>query len=251
MKESSWENVSTWYDNLVGEKGHYYHQNVILPHLLTVLEQENIKSWLDLACGQGVVSRHIPNNIRYFGVDKSSSLINEAKKRCKNKSHKFICNDITKPIGIDKHDFDIATVILAIQDIANAEKVITTAKSHLKHNGRLIIVLNHPCFRIPRQSSWIFDYDNNKQSRRVDNYLTHMDIPIKTNPSKDNKSQKVTFYHRPLSYYSHILFNNSFAIEDMFELISNKKSRGKHGSMENRARKEIPLFLMINARKIN
>ena len=33
-KSTSWEPVGNWYQTIVGEEGHYYHQHVILPQLL-------------------------------------------------------------------------------------------------------------------------------------------------------------------------------------------------------------------------
>ncbi|MBM3208605.1 MAG: SAM-dependent methyltransferase, partial [Chlamydiae bacterium] len=46
-ESSSWEPVSGWYDKVVGSKGHYYHENVILPKLKPTLTET--KSLLDLA----------------------------------------------------------------------------------------------------------------------------------------------------------------------------------------------------------
>ena len=30
-RDTSWETSSAWYDKIVGAKGHYYHEQVILP----------------------------------------------------------------------------------------------------------------------------------------------------------------------------------------------------------------------------
>ncbi len=30
-KQTSWQKVSRWYNDAVGEEGHYYHQHLILP----------------------------------------------------------------------------------------------------------------------------------------------------------------------------------------------------------------------------
>ena len=82
---TSWEGVSQWYNQAVGKTGHYYHENVILPKLLTLfdIKKDSTGSLLDLACGQGILSRHIPASFEYVGVDISPSLIASAKQQNK------------------------------------------------------------------------------------------------------------------------------------------------------------------------
>lgn len=61
--------------------------------------------------------------------------------------------DVTKPLKIDKKDFSHAFVILALQNMEEGEKAIQNGAKHLRKGGKLFVVLNHPCYRIPRQSS--------------------------------------------------------------------------------------------------
>ena len=68
-ENSSWEQVSDWYNKVVGAKGHYYHENVILPRLAKILPLSKNSSLLDLACGQGILARNIPPEVEYIGVD--------------------------------------------------------------------------------------------------------------------------------------------------------------------------------------
>src|SRR5579872_4859138 len=53
----SWDSSENWYSSCVGEKGHYYHQTVVLPNVLRMLGK--FHSLLDLGCGQGVLARHL------------------------------------------------------------------------------------------------------------------------------------------------------------------------------------------------
>ncbi len=243
-KNTSWEKVSSWYDKLVGINGHYYHKNVIFPSLLKNAIFKKKCSLLDLACGQGVLSRVINENIDYWGCDVSSSLISAAKKL---KRGNFFVSDITKPLMLDKKDFDVITIILALQDIGLHDEIFQNCYNHLKPNGKLFLIINHPCFRIPRQTSW--NITKTEQSRQVNRYMTNMTIPIKTNPGKKEFSKKVYFHHYPMQEYFNILNRNGFTIKNIQELISDKKSTGKNRKKEDLARKEIPLFLSIEAKK--
>jgi len=247
---SSWENVNKWYQTLVGEKGHYYHQRVIFPKLKKLLELDSKKpkAILDLACGEGVFSRILPKTATYVGCDLSPSLIRQAKKLSKNPAHQFFVADVTKPLRLPDETFDSVVFILALQDIKQADRAIQNASKALKKGGTLAIVINHPCFRIPRQTSWEIDEGQNLQYRRINHYLTPLEIPIQTRPSKGEKSPQVFSYHRPLSLYFQWLAKYGFCTLGVEEWISDKKSTGKKAKMENRARQEFPLFMAILAR---
>lgn len=250
--KKGWESVSRWYGGIVGEKGHYYHRQIVLPkalELLGIKGQSPVKL-LDLACGQGVLARQLPPNVEYWGVDLAPSLIKEAKKQAKGISHQhFQVADVSKPLDHLPTDFDWVTVILAIQDIENMAATLDNAWSHLKKGGQLLIILNHPCFRIPRQSHWGVDEEQKRQYRRLDSYMSPMVIPIHTKPSKGQHSPVVKTHHRPLSTYFQALGKAGFVVKGLHEWVSDKRSTGSKAAMENRARKEFPLFLAILAEK--
>ena len=249
MVDTSWEKSSKWYTKIVGDEGHYFHQNIIFPKIKQMIDFSKIKSVIDLACGQGIFERQLDPRTEYVGLDISRSLIDEAKKRSQNENHQFLVADISKNLPITKNDFDLATIILALQNIKNIDGVIANAFKCLKQNGKFLIILNHPVFRIPRQSAWGVDERNKIQYRRIDRYMNSLEIPIATNPGKFQKSEMTWSFHNPLSKYSEILFENGFLIEKIEEWVSNKKSTGPMARMEDRARDEIPMFMAILAIK--
>lgn len=244
---SSWEKVSGWYDKTVGEKGHYYHQHVILPNLLRLIGKTNEAKILDLGCGQAVLSRHLPQEAIYCGVDISAGLIQAATQRKTQKNISFFERDLSLPLDLPKKDFTHAVFLLSLQNMPNASIAIKSAAAHLKKEGKLILILNHPCFRVPRQSSWETDPHKKLQYRRIDRYLTPLEVPIKTHPGKD-KSEDTLSFHYPLSTYSQWLKEAHFTIESIEEWTSDKESIGKAAKMENFSRQEIPLFLTLVAR---
>jgi ubiquinone/menaquinone biosynthesis C-methylase UbiE len=251
QSRTEWEGVDRWYDQIVGQEGHYYHRQVILPKLLPLLQFKDFDSpaLLDLACGQGVLARQIPSHIPYWGVDLAPSLITEAKKKS-GQNRQFVVGDICEPLPLDKHDFSHAAIILALQNVAKPNLAILNASRHLRKGGVLSLVLNHPCFRIPRQSSWGVDTGKKIQYRRVDSYLKPQKIPIQTHPSKGQVSSNTWSFHHSLSDFSRFLADAGFAILLIEEWTSDKISTGAAAKMENRARSEFPLFLTFLAQKI-
>jgi ubiquinone/menaquinone biosynthesis C-methylase UbiE len=248
---TSWEPVEKWYSKLVGEEGHYYHKNIVLPGTLKLLDLKKTPSatLLDLACGQGVLAQVLPKDVGYLGVDISSSLIKTAIQQDKNPLHRFQVGDLTTRLRLFKSDFSHAAMVLAIQNIEQPEEAFLNAAHHLKPGGKLVIVMNHPCFRVPRQSAWQVDQEKKIQYRRIDRYMTSMSIPIHTHPGKGKQSAETVSFHHPLSAYCQWLKNAGFSIETMEEWCSDKISEGGAAKMENRAREEIPLFLAISAVK--
>lgn len=249
MSNTSWESSNQWYQKCVGDKGHYFHKTLIFPLLNKELKITHKSKILDLACGQGVLARNLAKKTEYCGIDLSKSLIEYAKKHATHPKHTFLCSDITKSLPVSENFFDYCFIILALQNIETPEKVFKQAHKSLRSGGKLIVVINHPCFRIPRHSSWDMDQKNKIQSRKMDSYMSSLKIPILTNPSKGEKSTKTFSFHHPLSSYFSWMQKTGFLIENGFELTSKKNSIGKYAKMENRARKEFPLFLCLIAQK--
>lgn len=249
MKNStSWQKVAPWYNKLVGDEGHYYHEHLIIPNSLRLLNLKTNDSILDLGCGQGVLANAIPKDIFYTGIDNAGEMIRLAQSKDRNTLHRYLVWDAMRDLKLNKKDFTHAAMILSLQNMESPDKVFLNAVNHLSGSGKLLLVINHPCFRIPRQSSWGIDAANKIQYRRINRYLSPLKIPINMTPGQSNT--KLTWsFHYPLSYYSESLLKNGFVIEKIEEWSSDKESAGRQAKMENRSRAEIPLFMAILVKK--
>lgn len=245
----SWEKVKPWYDKIVGVEGHYYHKEIILPNLLKLWSFDETSSFVDLACGQGVLARALPKNIPYLGIDKAPSLIRAAENYDKNSLHHYQVGDITKPLRSEMKPFSHGAIILALQNLEFPSRALQNASMLLKKNGVLSLVINHPYFRIPRQTSWEIDEIKKIQYRRIDLYMSSLKIPIQAHPGKARDIFETISYHWPLQDLVTWLKNANFLIEDIHEWCSNKISTGAKAKMENRSREEFPLFMHILSRK--
>ena len=255
-EDTSWENSAKPYHELVGNKGSYYHQHIIFPRALALLNLTGYSSLLELGCGQGVFSRVIPENITYFGLDKSPTLIALAKSMQKKKplvanvvapqdekKPYFKIQDVSVPFKLAKTNFTHAVIILALQNMPSFETAIANASAHLKPGGKLLIVLNHPSFRIPKHSSWVMEPYT--QSRRIHRYMEQFSIPIDMTPGSQDQATMTWSFHAPLSAYSAVFYKHNLLIEKIEEWVSDKTSVGKNADRENKARAEFPLFMGI------
>jgi len=241
---TSWDKVGAWYDALVGTEGHYYHQHVILPKLLPMLDLKPSSSLLDLGCGQGILAAALPPAIKYMGLDLAPSLLAKAPK---GPQRTYKTADACAPLDVPAASFTHATMILSLQNMEHPDRALLHAAQALAPQGLLVCVLNHPCFRIPRQTHWQVDEQQKLQYRRINRYLTPLSIPIDMHPGQ--KGPKTYSFHYCLSDYSKFLHAAGFAIELLEEWASDKMSTGKAAKMENFARKEFPLFLTLKCRK--
>ncbi len=244
--DSSWHAETKDYNKIVGEDGHYFHQHVVIPGVLRLLNLKRGDSLLDLGCGQGVLARAIPSGVSYVGVDAAAGLIDVAKKMDRDPSHKYITASATRQLQLTE-SFTSCAIVLALQNMELPQNAIKNASQLLHKEGKLAIVINHPMFRIPRQSGW-GEHPNKLQYRYINRYLSHMKIPIMMHPSRKGSAETVS-YHFPLAYYIDSIIKNGFVVTGIEEWTSDKESKGKAAKQENRARTEIPLFMAILAQK--
>ncbi|MBP9699779.1 class I SAM-dependent methyltransferase [Candidatus Woesebacteria bacterium] len=246
----SWDNVSNWYDKLVGAKGQYFHQHVIFPNVLSLLRLKTPLSVLDLGCGQGVFCRELSDKgHQVTGVDASKKLIEQSKHYRSKGAIEYIVDDARTLRNLQNRTFDRVVSILSLQNIDPIDGVFSRVKMLLKPGGTFVVVILHPCFRSPRITGWGEDEQRKLQYRRVDRYLTPMEIPIQMHPGKERGPITWT-YHRSLSTYSKLATSNGLMIDAMEEWTSDKQSEGKFAKMENLARSEIPMFMAIRFKKV-
>lgn len=244
--KTSWGGVAAWYDDLLKDPNSYQ-SKVILPNLLRILPPRG--RVVDIACGQGFFSRaYAEGGAEVLGVDISPELIQKAKEN-KIKNTEFAVAPAANMKDVPNSFFDSAFIILALQNIKEMGEALMEANRVLKKDGVLVVVLNHPAFRIPKASSWGFDEEKNIQYRRVDQYGVPFTAAIDMAPGKKSNAYTMSF-HRPLQEYVKALTKAGFVITGLEEWISHKKSEaGPRARAEDTARKEFPLFLTLVAQK--
>lgn len=244
-KSTSWSNVANWYDELLKDKDSYQNK-VILPNLLRILKPQRGQTILDLACGQGFFARAFTEaGAKVVGADISPELVALAKKH--GPQAEFYTAPAHNLPFIKNASVDTVIVVLAIQNIENVHDVFKECARVLKSGGRLLLVLNHPCFRIPKQSSWGYDEQTKVMYRRLDEYLSESKVKIQMHPG-DKPSEQTLSFHRPLQFYFKSLSKHGFAVTHLEEWNSRKKSApGPRAQAEDKTRQEIPLFLFLEA----
>jgi SAM-dependent methyltransferase len=250
--ETAWEPQAGWYDQRQGERGDDFHSQLVLPAVLRQLQARPGQRVLDVCCGQGVLGRALAEaGMEVVGVDASPSLVAAAAARGGHRE-RYVVGDVrTLDAVLPGQRFDHAAVVLALQDLDPIEPVFAGIRALVKPGGRIVLVLTHPCFRIPKRTSWGWDEQFGVQYRRLEGYMTPLTLPIRTHPGQTNDTSSTSSFHRPIHHYLNALGGAGMAVIGCEELCSHRRgTQGSRSGAEDRAAKEFPVFLVLTATRL-
>lgn len=241
-----WDALASWYDGWMGADGSDHHRKLAIPAVLSLLDLQAGETLLDIGAGQGVLAAYVAETgARYTGIEISPRLLALAQKR-HGKHGRFLLGDarhLERIAPLKGGQFDAAVFLLSIQDMNPLEDVLHSASWALRAGGRLVILMTHPCFRIPRQSGWGYDSGRDLRFRRVDSYLKPLAVPMKAHRHGVSIS-----FHRPLHHYVNGLGACGLLVDALREICAYESAETPKS--ERRANAEIPLFMGLRARKL-
>ena len=260
--KTGWGKVAGWYHDTVQDSGSYQ-RDLIMPNLLRLLGIKPGQKILDLGCGEGLFTRRFAKaGAEVTAIDIAPELVLIAKREAAAESehYKFqprfgVSDAASIPMVLDATQ-DIVVINLALQNIENVAGVFKECSRVLKSGGKLFMVLNHPAFRIPKASEWGWTADNAVQYRRVDKYMSELREKIDMKPGDGSRvvardDKHTISFHRPMQYFVKLLGKAGLAIVNMEEWVGNRKSQpGPRALAEDKARAEIPLFMMLEIKKL-
>ncbi len=253
-RPKGWDAVAQWYDGWMGKGGSIHHKKIAIPAVLELLNPQSSEKILDVGAGQGVLAPYITKvGADYIGIDVSHKLLNYAREYHSGTGARFLHADAAKlhnEPSMQAELYDAVVFLLSIQDMTPLDGVLRETAWVMKQGGRLVILMTHPAFRVPRQSGWGYDENRKLQYRRIDRYLTPLPVPMKQHPGRE--SGVTISFHRPISEYVNTLADCDLLIERLDEIpVGEGGVKQKHSKAEKMANDEIPLFLALRARKIS
>ncbi|MCW5713552.1 MAG: methyltransferase domain-containing protein [Bauldia sp.] len=241
----SWDGVAGWYAGWSGAHGSRHHRTLAVPAAVDLLALRRGERVLDIGCGPGPLATAVARRSAvYTGVDSSRRLLAVGRQHHGGFA-RFIAGDATRLAAVlGGERFDAACFLLSLQDIDPLEAAIASAASVLTAHARIVIVMTHPCFRVPRQSGWGWDERRKLRYRRIDSYLGRLAVPMERNHDGPGSTRS---FHRPLGDYFAALAAVGFAVDALREIPGEADAAA--GRAERTAAREIPLFLALRARR--
>jgi ubiquinone/menaquinone biosynthesis C-methylase UbiE len=197
--------MADWWDQKLGDEGDLWHRTLIDPPLLRLVGEVSGRHVLDLACGNGYLSRRFARQGAIVtGIDANALIIERARAR-----------EAQDPLGINYHvsdaarlelledeSFDLVVCNMAIMDIEDASGAIQEVARVLQPKGRFVASLSHPCFDKVNTSGWDIEYiyPDTTVWRKMSRYreITVGDVPWMKVPDQVVYTHA---YHRPLFWY--------------------------------------------------
>ncbi len=252
MSTSGWEQMATWWDKNLGDEGDLWHRTLIDPPLLRLVGEVNKLRVLDLACGNGYLSRRFARQGAVVtSVDANAPIIELARAR-----------ETQEPLGITYHlsdaaslqmlednTFDLVVCNMALMDIEKAAGAIEEVSRVLTVGGRFVASMSHPCFDKVNTSGWDIEriYPKTTIWRKMSHYreIDSVDMPWM---KVENKIIYTRAYHRPLSWYFRTLRASNLVVAALEEPEPTEEFLAK--SDQGPWIAEIPLHCVIEAWKI-
>jgi ubiquinone/menaquinone biosynthesis C-methylase UbiE len=228
----------------------FFHKYMINPTILDLVGKVEGKTVLDVACGEGHLSRKLAESVKgkiqITGIDASKTLIEIAKKRNKTFSDclEFRVGDASRMDQVPSNTFDIVICNMALMFIKQYEEAIREVARVLKPRGMFIFSLLHPCFLTPG-SDWIMDDPHGTgKGRRIgwktDNYhlrLAARDIMFVCD------TQETYYFCRTLEDYVRALREPGFVVTDLREPLPPKAMMERKPEFQ--AEEKRGLFLIM------
>jgi 2-polyprenyl-3-methyl-5-hydroxy-6-metoxy-1,4-benzoquinol methylase len=202
-----WDVKAEFWDNLHGDEGNRFHQELISPAVERLLAIKPGEQILDIACGSGVMARRMAAlGAEVTAVDFSPELIKRAQARKQLRGNPVVykvadatVEEALVQLGIGQ--FAAVTCTMALMDMPVIAPLYRAVTRLLKPGGRFVFATSHPAFN---SNNPIFlaeqeDVDGKLVERRFMKVEAYLDISPSLAVGARDEPTPHYFYHRPLA----------------------------------------------------
>lgn len=193
MMRQGWESEARNWASFARTPGHDgAHQTVNLPALLDLLPAPAART-LDLACGEGRISRTLSQRgYRVAGVDASPTMLRFAASH--QDAQPAVRGDATR-LPFRDQTFDLVVAYMCLHDIDDMPRAVAEASRVLRPGGRL-------CAAIPHPLSTAGSFQSRDATAPFVITGSYLDV-ARSNWTSERGGVRLTFHseHRPLEAY--------------------------------------------------
>lgn len=220
---SVWDAAAEGWVDFVRTGKDYWRDGVNNPATFRLIGSVKGKTVLDLACGEGYNTRILARKgAKVTGIDHSQKFINLARteERKQPLGIRYRRMDARCLSGVSDASFDLVTCFMALHDIENYESAVAEVARVLKHGGRFIFSIMHPCFEDM--------VVNGVRTNAAEKYFNKTQHVIEWKMERLTKPFKTVSFHRSLTDYSLVLSKNGLLISRLVEPRPIREAMRKH-----------------------
>jgi 2-polyprenyl-3-methyl-5-hydroxy-6-metoxy-1,4-benzoquinol methylase len=222
--QAIWDQNASWWDQQIGD-GNTFQNRLVGPATERLLDVRHGQTILDLACGNGVVSRRLAQlGAQIIACDFSPTFLERAKAQTTAFADRieYRLVDLTERqqlLTLGERRFDAAVCNMALMDMATITPLLDALRILLKPMGRFVFSVLHPCFNTTGCTLVAEQVDEGGQLRtqhsvRVSRYLN-------LKPAKGvgipGQPQPHYYFDRPLSVMLPVCFRAGFVMDGLEE----------------------------------
>lgn len=213
MGTPAYDAIAEWYDTLIRQGGLLH--DLVLPAVYALMGKVDGRLICDLACGQGLVARHLAQHgAKVMAVDLSSKLLKLARQYpdTPTGSVTYIQGD-AQALPLQSGTYDGVVCNMALMDIPDLAATVLNVTRILRPQGWFICSITHPCLETIRaQARWMVDTTG---LHAVTSYFVE---GAWRSDNPDGVRGRVLAYHRTLSTYLNTLRHVGLTLERLLEL---------------------------------
>lgn len=259
-QKEEWNEAAKSWVEFVRSGKNYYAEYLNGPALKRMVGNVEGRLVLDIGCGEGCFARFFAKaGAKVTAIDLSDALIKAALEE--EQGHplgiKYFVADAADLNMLDSNSFEVAYSHMSLGDIADYEGSIAEVSRVLRLGGRLIAVMEHPCFTVrsldgKTVGGWETRLRENgsKDYIRygVEDYLRRHSYACEWKHDRLASSFVTTGFHRTLSDYVNALSNKALVVTRLDEPRPLDEGVRVHPPMSKHYR--VPQSIVIEATKI-
>lgn len=212
---AGYDEIAEWYDEQL-RGGSLIHE-LVVPTLLGLIGDIAGQQVCDLACGQGLVARHLAERGAVVtGIDLSARLLAIARREeaAQPRGIAYLRGDAQGLRGVGDASFDGVVCNMALMDIPDLAATVRTVARILRPRGWFAFSITHPVLDTALARIGVVRAANGEIRRQVRTYFAE---GFWRSDNPHGVRGKVGAYHRTLSTYVNTLVEAGLTVERLAE----------------------------------